>query len=100
MKEASSKQAIAIYIQGFVYGLSIANAELLDQNRLLLYCQPENLTLTTSDFIRILDEKINSVVQLAQKRPDTEKQKFLNDMKGLVIEALLMMGLQERFPCK
>ena len=72
------------YVRGVLDGTAWANADLVMSNKKPLYCQPENFALSTSNAIQIIDQKIKST----------------SPKKDLPIGMLLLLGLEETFPCK
>jgi hypothetical protein len=85
---SSQKQSLKPYIEGVGIGISWANVELNETQK--LYCPPEKLALNYVNYISILEEQITFTKKLF---PGKEYQIFH-------IEMLLNKGLIRTFPCK
>jgi hypothetical protein len=75
-----------IYMNGVGVGFERVNAYLSEVKRAPLYCQPEKMTLTSEDYLNIIQDSI-------RKNKDTIKFNY-------PIEMILLRGLMEKFPCK
>jgi hypothetical protein len=75
-----------IYINGVGVGFERVNDYLDQIKRSPLYCQPEKLTLTSEDYLNIIQDSI-------RKNKDTIKFHY-------PVEMILLRGLMEKFPCK
>ena len=76
------------YVFGVGQGFLWANAEQANKNAPPFYCQSPKVALTADNYLQILNDSI-------EKRRASSKYD-----KGFPIEGLLMMALQEAFPCK
>jgi hypothetical protein len=72
------------YLTGVGEGLLWANAQIKAQKGTPFFCDPDDVNLTTSDYLAIID----SEAQQAYVQPEYP------------IELVLLKGLQARFPCK
>ena len=72
------------YLTGVGEGLLWANAQLKAQKSAPFFCDPDNVNLSTADFLAILDREVKEAYVQAE----------------YPIELLLLKGLQARFPCK
>ncbi len=72
------------YLTGVGEGLLWANAQIKAQKGTPFFCDPDEVTLTTSDYLSIIDRE----AQQAYVEPEYP------------IELVMLKGLQARFPCK
>jgi hypothetical protein len=72
------------YLTGVGEGLLWANAQLKAQKNTPFFCDPDDVSLTTADYLLM----VNSETKQAYVKPDYP------------VELLLLKGLQARFPCK
>jgi hypothetical protein len=79
-----------IYVQGLGDGITWANAAAQAEKKSAFFCQPDKLILGPQNYIDIIDQQIKerSTRMTAAKLDDSW------------IGVLLMMGLEETFPCK
>jgi len=78
-----------IFLVGLADGYTWANSALEKNNQTPLFCAPYNLDLKEVNFKKLIDNKIKEYV--------TEKKTFKKT--DPVIGLLLLLGLQEMFPC-
>jgi len=87
-RDASNKAAfdrlVKPYLTGVGEGLLWANAQLKAQKGTPFFCDPDDVILTTADYLSIIDSET--------QRPYVQPE--------YPIELLLLKGLQGRFPCK
>ena len=88
LKTKSYPQA-DIFLLGLAERYTWANSALEKNNRTPLFCTPYGLDLREANFKRIVDNKIEEYV--------IEKKTFKKTDR--VIGLLLLLGLQEMFPC-
>ncbi len=72
------------YLTGVGEGLLWANAQLKAQKSTPFFCDPDDVSLTTTDYLAIVDGET--------KQPYVQPE--------YPIELLLLKGLQGKFPCK
>lgn len=72
------------YITGVGEGLLWANAQIKAQKGTPFFCDPDDVTLTTADYLAIIDRE----AQQSYVQPEYP------------IELVMLKGLQARFPCK
>jgi hypothetical protein len=87
-RDAANKSAfdrlVKPYLTGVGEGLMWANAQLKAQKSTPFFCDSDEVTLTTADYLKVIDgETRESYVQ-----PEYP------------IELLVLKGLQKKFPCK
>ena len=75
------------YISAIGRGYFWANVELAMRKQKLLYCQP-TIVVTGDNYLQILDDTIK---EMRRKRPDLE---------NVLVEPVLLLGLQKTFPCQ
>jgi hypothetical protein len=87
-RDASNKAAFdrlaKPYLTGVGEGLLWANAQLNAQKAAPFFCDADDVSLTTADFLAILDTEVKAAYVQAE----------------YPVELLLLQGLQARFPCK
>lgn len=86
----SQKESLKDYITGVGVGISWANTELKETQK--LYCPPGNLALDTVNYTWILDEQIKYTKKLFSGSG--------KDYQQYHIEMFLVKGLIRTFPCK
>jgi len=74
------------YMNGVGTGFQYANALLMIRNQQRLFCTSDNVALKEDDYLDILARKIK---ELKAKKPRAD----------LRLPTVLLMGLQEAFPC-
>jgi len=72
------------YLTGVGEGLMWANAQLKAQKSTPFFCDADEVTLTTADYLKIID--------------DESKESYVQP--EYPIELLVLKGLQKKFPCK
>ncbi|MBL8539352.1 MAG: hypothetical protein JNK68_03170 [Betaproteobacteria bacterium] len=72
------------YLTGVGEGLLWANAQIKAQKGTPFFCDPDDVALTTADYLAIIDRE----AQQAYVQPEYP------------IELVMLKGLQARFPCK
>ena len=82
-KKYKDSNGMKSYVYGLGVGYAWANAELRSKQLQPLYCQPDNLALTSDNYIQLLDDGIR-------------KETFVS----YLIEPLLLDQLIKTFPCK
>lgn len=93
--DIASKNFITNYVGGIGQGLSWANATVEQKYNSKLFCQPEELLLYPNNHVSILDKAI-------------EKYKDMDFVKNIInryqdtdiLGMLLLLGLEETFPCE
>jgi hypothetical protein len=85
-RETKDETNFKIYINGVGRGFLWANVFLDRAGKPLLYCQPPKLALGSDNYIQLLTNYI-----------DDNKHEVKDDA---VVEALLLLALQEAFPCR
>jgi hypothetical protein len=80
--------AMKLYVMGVGEGIAWANAA-ADKNGAPLYCQPQNFSIDGNDYINILDKMIKML----------EPKTTAKELNGYSVGALVLMGLQQSFPC-
>jgi hypothetical protein len=87
-RDAASKAAfdrlVKPYLTGVGEGLMWANAQLKAQKSAPFFCDPDEVTLTTDEYLSVVDGET--------KQPYVEPD--------YPIELLLLKGLQRKYPCK
>jgi len=86
-KSAGSKFA-EIYLTGAGQGLSLANVVLVQRGDRPLYCQPPKLALHGSNYTDIFEAQLKKLRVGGTFNEETP------------MEAVLLLALQETFPCK
>jgi hypothetical protein len=88
-KESANSQTqvrLRVYLLGLGEGLRLANTVLQQQGQPMLFCATEGTALMGDDYKNLIDSA------LAESRGSFERQE-------LSIEAIMLIGLQQRFPC-
>lgn len=75
----------AMYLDGVGNGILIANAEAQRAGK-PLYCSPTKLALTMDNYANIVSDQL-------------ERLKKMPDLDEKPVSVLLMVGLEETFPC-
>lgn len=75
---------ISLYLIGVGHGLSWANAILQNRKQPLIYCEPGNFAMVGQQYVGMLETFL-------KKRPD---------LKPEPAAVVMMMALQDVFPCK
>lgn len=83
-QDFKNDKSFKLYITGVGKGTSWANAELDQQGRRLLYCQPKKLALNGSNYIQLIDNFLDHHKNLPSYTP---------------IEMVLLLALENAFPC-
>ncbi len=87
-RDASNKAAfdrlVKPYLTGVGEGLLWANAQLKAQKGTPFFCDPDDVSLTTTDYLSLVDSEA--------KQPYVQPE--------YPVELLMLKGLQARFPCK
>jgi hypothetical protein len=87
-RDASNKAAfdrlVKPYLTGVGEGLLWANAQLKAQKGTPFFCDPDDVSLATTDYLSIVDSET--------KQPYVQPE--------YPVELLMLKGLQARFPCK
>ena len=87
-RDAANKAAfdrlVKPYLTGVGEGLLWANAQIKAQKGTPFFCDPDDVSLTTTDYLAIVDGEA--------KQPYVQPE--------YPIELVLLKGLQGRFPCK
>ncbi len=87
-KELVNEPEFQTYIYGVGMGLSWANADLRDKKQQPLYCAPATTRVTRERYLKILAGQIERDEKAGIADPEAP------------LEALLLFGLEEEFPCK
>jgi hypothetical protein len=72
-----------MYLAGLGQGLSWANVSLKTSGQNQIYCPPPKLSLTSANYIKIMDDEIKA----RESKPD------------LMLEPMMLFGLRRTFPC-
>jgi hypothetical protein len=87
-RDAANKSAfdrlVKPYLTGVGEGLMWANAQLKAQKSTPFFCDADEETLTTADYLKVVD--------------DESKESYVQP--EYPIELLLLKGLQKKFPCR
>jgi hypothetical protein len=89
-KKNRSHPGMRDYIAGVGRGVGWANAILSNAGKIPLSCPPGNLTFSTDDFIKIIENG-------AKKDSDLFGEEVLEIMP---IERTLVQGMYETYPCR
>jgi hypothetical protein len=81
--------AVKMLVMGIGQGIAWANAA-AEKNNAPLYCQPPNFSLNGNNYIDILDKTIKTF----------ESKTTAKELNDFPIGMLLMMGIQQSFPCQ
>jgi hypothetical protein len=76
------------YLMGVGYGFFAVNMQMILEHKPQLYCQPEKFSLSADDFQTILDKEVERLSKI-KSMPDEYP-----------VEAILLSGMKETFPCK
>ena len=79
---------IKMYVMGIGQGISWANS-VAEKKGAPLYCPAPKLAMNGSNYLGILDEMIDTVAS----------KKTAKELDELPVAMLLLMGLEETFPC-
>jgi len=87
-RDAANKSAfdrlVKPYLTGVGEGLMWANAQLKAQKSMPFFCDPDEVNLTSADYLKVVDEET--------------RQSYVQP--EYPIELLVLRGLQKKFPCK
>jgi hypothetical protein len=81
--------AVKLHVIGIGQGIAWANAA-AEKNNTPLYCQPPKFSMNGNNYIDILDKVIKTF----------ESKTTAKDLNEFPIGMLLVMGLQQTFPCQ
>lgn len=82
-------EAVKLHVIGIGQGIAWANAA-AEKNSTPLFCQPPKFSLDGNSYIEILDKMIKAF----------ESKTTAKELNEFPIGMLLMMGLQQAFPCQ
>jgi len=84
---AKDSEVFLIHINGIGEGYSFANARLAGERRPKIYCEPKS-GLKAEDYLLILKIEMNNEKSISALPPD------------MPLEAVLLQGLINNFPCR
>jgi hypothetical protein len=88
-RDQSLIEMTTAYINGMGAGFTWANGRLNARGMPKLFCTPRSLSLNANNYIDILDKQISRM-----------SQKETPGLDDLPIGFVLLLGLEETFPCK
>jgi len=89
MARGREVDAMKVYVKGLGEGVGWANIRAKSLSA-PLYCAPPNFAVGLENFLDILDREIE--LEMKRKMPQAQ-------LDGSMIGLLLVLGLQETFPC-
>jgi hypothetical protein len=81
--------AVKLYVMGIGNGIAWANTA-AEKNNAPLYCQPPHFSMNGNNYVDILDKMIKNF----------EAKTTAKELNELPVAMLVLMGLQESFPCE
>lgn len=81
------QEVFKLYIRGVGDGYSWANTALANNKQRLLFCAPVKLTLSVDQYLQIIHDTIKGLRQTGK------------NIEDFPVEMVLLLGLQEMFPC-
>jgi hypothetical protein len=100
-KKVKNDMKTEYYLMGLMNGFTHANATLKLKNAKLLYCQSEMYQITINELHSILKSSMDRFEMFEKEGAAEGKlvyKRLMSETTG--VESTLLLGLQEKFPCK